>query len=120
MVNLMSKQFLQVLRSKNIERQLKWPGSEKIDALFRAVEVGEEAGEVLGAAKKYYRAINGIAGNKKTKEEIRENLEDEVGDVVIALDLLCIQYGIDIETSIRRKFNKTSKSNNINVYIEEN
>ena len=112
----MNDDFLNILRSKNIERQSKWNGSEKVDNLFRAVELGEEAGEVLGAVKKYFRG-NNIKGNQKSLEEILENLEDEIGDVLITLDLLALQYNIDLQKCTTTKFNKTSKKNDIAVYI---
>lgn len=111
--------FLKLLRQKNNERQLKWSGSDKVDVLFRAVEFAEESGEVLGAVKKYHRALNGIVGNQKPIEDIRQNLEDEMGDVLITLDLLAKEYGIDLEKCAREKFNKTSRKNNIDVYFEE-
>ena len=113
----MNDDFLNILRSKNIERQSKWNGSEKVDNLFRAVELGEEAGEVLGAVKKYFRGSNNIKGNQKSLEEILENLEDEIGDVLITLDLLALQYNIDLQKCTTTKFNKTSKKNDIAVYI---
>ena len=101
----MNDDFLNILRSKNIERQSKWNGSEKVDNLFRAV------------VKKYFRGSNNIKGNQKSLEEILENLEDEIGDVLITLDLLALQYNIDLQKCTTTKFNKTSKKVDIAVYI---
>jgi NTP pyrophosphatase (non-canonical NTP hydrolase) len=109
-----SKSFFENLKDKNKERQLEWPGSEKTDMLFHAVELGEETGEVLGAIKKLYRSLNAIKGNGHNTEKYIENLKEEIGDVVIVLSLLTNaveKEGIDIsiEKSVTDKFNQTSE-----------
>lgn len=110
--------FLKTLRLKNNERQELWAGSDKVDELFRAVEFSGEAGELLNAVKKLYRLRNKIAGNRDTEADLVENLIDEMGDVIITLDLLAECYGIDLEIAVRDKFNKTSKKVNIDVTID--
>jgi NTP pyrophosphatase (non-canonical NTP hydrolase) len=109
--------ILDELRIKNLERQQYWKGSEKVDVLFRAVEFSDEAGELLNAVKKVYRAKNGIIGNKDTEAELIENLVEEMGDVLITLDLLASCYDINLEEAVKMKFNKTSKKVNIDVFI---
>ncbi len=109
--------ILRELREKNAERQKHWVGSDKVDVLFRAVEFSGEAGELLNAVKKLYRARNGIIGNKNTEEELLENLLEEMGDVLITLDLLASCYGIDLEEAVKQKFNKTSTKVNIDVFM---
>jgi NTP pyrophosphatase (non-canonical NTP hydrolase) len=109
-----AKSFFENLKDKNKERQLEWPGSEKTNMLFHAVELGEETGEVLGAIKKLYRSLNAIKGNGYNTEKYIENLKEEIGDVVIVLSLLTIaveKEGIDIsiEESVTNKFNQTSE-----------
>jgi NTP pyrophosphatase (non-canonical NTP hydrolase) len=109
-----TKSFFENLKDKNKDRQLEWPGSEKTNMLFHAVELGEETGEVLGAIKKLYRSLNAIKGNGYNTEKYIENLKEEIGDVVIVLSLLTIaveKEGIDIsiEKSVTDKFNQTSE-----------
>lgn len=80
------------LREANATRQAEWPGGENIDKMFRALEVADEAGEVIGAIKKIIRDDRGIAGNTKTIED----LADEVADTIIAMDLLAMDLGQDL------------------------
>jgi NTP pyrophosphatase (non-canonical NTP hydrolase) len=110
--------FLHTLRQKNNERQKLWPGSENVNVLFRAVEFAGEAGEVANAVKKVYRSQNGIIGNNKDINDLMENLIEEIGDVLITIDLLANEYGIDLEQAVKSKFNKTSKKVNIPVFLE--
>lgn len=110
--------FLSELRKKNNERQLKWTGSEKVSELFRAVEFAGEAGELSNAVKKLYRSRNGIAGNSISEKELLENLIDEMGDVLITLDLLANCYGIDLEKATKEKFNKTSQKVSIDIFMD--
>lgn len=111
--------FLKELRQANLERQAIWPGAEIVDGLFRAVELGNEAGETLGAVKKLYRHDRSIAGNRKVvnREDLFQNLRDEIGDTLISLDLLAIEYGISLEEVTRSKFNQTSESNGLDILI---
>lgn len=114
----MTDTFFKKLREKNNERQKHWAGAEKVDVLFRAVEFSGEAGEVANAVKKVYRAQNGIIGNNKDINDLMENLVEEIGDVLITIDLLANEYGIDLEHAVKTKFNKTSNKVNIPVYME--
>ena len=95
---------LKELRYANRERHREWPGSETIDLSFRTIEFGEEAGEVLGAVKKYTRSLRGIKGSKCSLEDIK----DEMGDVLVTLDLLADDLDIDLTDAVVSKFNKTS------------
>lgn len=114
----MTDTFLNTLRQKNNKRQTLWAGAEKVDVLFRAVEFAGEAGEVANAVKKVYRAKNGIIGNNKDINDLMENLIEEIGDVLITIDLLANEYDIDLEQAVKSKFNKTSHKVNIPVFLE--
>lgn len=114
----MTNAFFKNLREKNNERQKLWTGAERVDVLFRAVEFAGEAGEVSNAVKKLYRAKNGIIGNTKNIDDLMENLIEEIGDVIITLDLLANEYDINIEEAVKTKFNKTSIKVNIPVFME--
>jgi len=101
------------LRSANRNRQKEWPGNDQADPAFRALEVAGEAGELCEAMKKWLRAERGIKGSTATKEDIAR----EMGDLLVALDLLADAMGIDLGVAARRKFNKTSKKYAMRTYI---
>lgn len=103
--------FFSRLNKLNAKRQKEWDPNAKIDLLFRALEHVAEAGELGNKIKKYWRANNGLVGSKTDMTEI----EDEVGDVIITLSLLCNDLGIDIKQATINKFNKTSLKNNLNT-----
>ncbi len=92
------------LREANVKRQKEWSGSDKASLEFRALEVGGETGELLEAVKKYIRQRDGIRGTKATMK----NIADEIGDVIISLDLLADCLGLDLAACAKIKFNKTS------------
>jgi len=103
-----------VLRGANVNRQKEWPGNEHADVAFRAIELAGEAGEVAEAVKKFLRAELGIKGSTATKDDIA----DEMGDMLVALDLLANQLGIDLGKAVERKFNATSKKYGMRTYID--
>ncbi len=82
----------QKLRVANVARQVEWTGNEQADIAFRALEVADEAGEIAGAVKKLLRAQRGICGSTKSIEDVA----DELGDTVIARDLLENEFGVDL------------------------
>lgn len=99
--------FLQTLRVINADRYQAWAGSSEVDVLFSGVELGEEAGEVLGKIKKLERERRGWRGSRATVED----LADEIGDAIIVLDRIAGAYGIDVRKAVADKFNKTSAAN---------
>ncbi|AMO44133.1 nucleotide pyrophosphohydrolase [Ruegeria phage vB_RpoS-V10] len=107
------------LREANRARQAVWPGGSAADAPFRTIEFGEEAGELLGAVKKLMRAQRGIAGNVgKSIEDLKMNVLEEIGDVLISLDLMTDAIGVDIRDCIPMKFNKTSRKVGLPVFMD--
>lgn len=92
----MSIDFKQ-LRIANLARQAEWPGNEQADLAFRALEVADEAGELMGAIKKVARAQRGIAGSTLSLQDVA----DEMGDTVISLDLLAIEMGFDLDAPVQ-------------------
>lgn len=102
-----------VLRQANKRRQQEWPGNDKADVAFRAIELAGEAGEVAEAVKKFLRAERGIKGSTATKEDIA----DEMGDLLVSLDLLADELGIDLGAAARRKFNATSEKYGMRTYL---
>jgi NTP pyrophosphatase (non-canonical NTP hydrolase) len=102
-----------VLRDANRNRQTEWPGNDKADVAFRAIELAGEAGEVAEAVKKFLRAERGIKGSTATREDIA----DEMGDLLVSLDLLADELGIDLGAAVRRKFNATSEKYSMRTYL---
>lgn len=96
------------LRGANKHRQILWNGGEgKTNGpLYAATELAGEVGEVCNVVKKLEREARGLPGSRST----REKLEEEIGDVVICIDLLALEYGIDPVAAAAKKFNKTSEA----------
>jgi NTP pyrophosphatase (non-canonical NTP hydrolase) len=101
------------LRDANVNRQKEWPGNEQADVAFRAIEVAGEAGEVLEKVKKLLRAQRGIKGSTATADDVAE----EMGDLIVSLDLLANELGIDLGRAVRAKFNATSQQHGMRTYI---
>lgn len=93
------------LRKANAVRQAEWDGDSKIDLAYRAMELGGEVGEALNICKKLVREQRGIAGSRATIDQLAE----ELADVVICVDLICMAEGIDLWEAVKDKFNKTSE-----------
>jgi NTP pyrophosphatase (non-canonical NTP hydrolase) len=104
---------LELLRTKNIERQALWCPDETPDLLFRAVELGGEVGEALNVVKKLERERHGWKGSRITIDKLAE----ELADIIICADLVATASGIDLPAAVRSKFNATSNKVGINVFI---
>jgi len=105
------------LQTASIERQKFWKNSDAIDLAFIGLEIGEEAGEVQGALKKIIRHNKNIAGNKKSLAELQQNLNNEIGDLVINIARLANSLDIDVDECIRTAFNNKSIELNIEVLL---
>ena len=103
------------LRQANDTRQMEWPGNDKADLAFRAIEVAGEFGEVSEAVKKYLRAERGIKGSVAGPEDVA----NEMADAIIALDLLAAEMGINLSDAVARKFNMTSVKYGMNTRLPE-
>lgn len=106
---------LNALRNANIERNMEWDDSGKLPLMFWGLELGGEAGEALNKIKKLERERLGVRGSRATKEELAE----ELGDVVICASLTAIAADIDLEQATVKKFNKTSRENDLTVLLPE-
>jgi NTP pyrophosphatase (non-canonical NTP hydrolase) len=94
------------LRIANIRRDQEWnTGSEKLSLTFRGNELAGEVGEACNVVKKMERARLGLKGSHATAEQLGE----ELADVLICLDLLAMDAGVDLSTAVRAKFNATSE-----------
>lgn len=98
--------FLSELRLLNIERQKEWDPENKATLSFKGLEFAGEAGELASKIKKLARKVEfEFVGSDYDMKDI----EEEVGDVLITLDLVCQKMGIDIEKVTKEKFNATSE-----------
>jgi NTP pyrophosphatase (non-canonical NTP hydrolase) len=73
------------------------------------VAVSGECGEMCNVIKKLNRYRDGIGGNKKSQEELTEDLKGEIGDIAVYLDLLAQAIGCDLETLREAAFRKKSE-----------
>ena len=108
-----ARPFLVRLREANIERNKLWDPEWKIPIEFRALELAGEVGELANQIKKIARERYGLPGSRVDQK----NLVEEVGDVLICLDLLCMGLCIDIEHSVTEKFNLTSEARGFPVRL---
>ena len=99
--------FLSVLREANITRNEEYrakTGGKKLPVLFRSTELAGEVGELLNVIKKLERERLGWSGRRATMED----LKGEFGGVMVCLDLLAMEYGIDLLEVAMDEFNSVS------------
>lgn len=94
------------LREANLARQAKWDKGNKLTLSCRGNELAGEVGEACNIMKKLERERLGIRGSRATREQLAE----ELADVMICVDLIAMSEGIDMEDAVRAKFNKTSEA----------
>lgn len=92
------------LRKANIARAEEWNQGREISLEFRGLELGGECGEALNIIKKLVRERMGLVGSRATTEQLAE----ELADIVICVDLICMDEDIDLLEAVVKKFNKTS------------
>lgn len=97
--------YFNKLRAANLARQSEWDAGNQIDASYRGNELAGEVGEACNVIKKLERERMGIRGSRDTVDHLAE----ELADVVICVDLIAMQYGIDLDGAVARKFNATSE-----------
>ncbi len=70
-----------------------------------------EAGEAGNVVKKLRRLETGMTSARPgpTYEELRDQLADELGDVIAYADLLATYYGLDLASCVAAKFNAVSR-----------
>jgi len=102
------------LRAANVARQLEWDTDGRLDAAYRGNELAGEVGEACNVIKKLERERHGIRGSRATVSD----LADELADVIICVDLIAMQYGIDLDAAVARKFNVTSEKVGLDTRLE--
>lgn len=93
------------LRLANMDRQREWDPSDAITLAFRGNELAGEVGEACNVIKKLERERLGLRGSRSS----RLALAEELADIVICVDLIAMQAGIDLEEAVCGKFNATSE-----------
>lgn len=94
------------LRDANVARDIEWRGdAAPLTLTFRATELAGETGEACNVIKKLERERLGIPGSRDTLEHLAE----ELADVVICIDLIAMDLGIDLNKAVSDKFNATSE-----------
>ncbi|MDW9363642.1 hypothetical protein GOA99_19600 [Sinorhizobium meliloti] len=97
------------LQAAHIDRQEEWCPDQKPDLSFRGNEMAGEVGEACNVIKKLERERHGWRGSRATKEQLAE----ELADVVHTAVLCAITAGIDLEPAVVAKFNSTSEKNGL-------
>jgi len=93
------------LRFANVQRNKEWDPEGKIPASFRALELAGEVGELCNIIKKLVRESLGLKGSRATFLQLAQ----ELGDAQICLDLLAMQYSVDLGEATRAAFNDKSR-----------
>ena len=71
--------------------------TDKEFALFNAIKLGEEVGEVNNEILKHFKA------GRKNKLKQEQNLESELADVMIVLSIIAEDMNINLEKAIEEK-----------------
>jgi NTP pyrophosphatase (non-canonical NTP hydrolase) len=106
---------LATLRAANVAREVEWDPDHRITLAYRGNELAGEVGEACNIIKKLERERIGIRGSRATKDELAE----ELADVLICLDLIAMHAGIDLSLALRDKFNATSEKYRLSTRMEE-
>ena len=93
------------LRAANQKRHIEWAEGRELSLSFRGVELAGEVGEACNEIKKLERHRIGIVGGKEDVSGLRE----ELSDILISVDLIAMDLGIDLGEAVREKFNQTSE-----------
>lgn len=103
------------LRKANVERQEEWCRESLPDLSFRGNELAGEVGEACNVIKKLERERHGWRGSRDTVEHLAE----ELADVIIVVDLIASQVGIDLGKAVAEKFNATSAKLELSTRLGE-
>lgn len=88
--------------------KLSGPAGEHVDLAFRGLEMAGEAGELANKLKKLVRLQRRITGTNEDRATLMQEIADEMGDVMICVDLIGMEVGINMAEAVRSKFNATS------------
>ncbi len=102
------------LAEANIAREQEMKTGSRPDVaeiLFRSNELGGECGEAQNAIKKIVRVLtnSSFVKGQPDMNALYENLQDELGDIVICADRLAAIMNVRLRDCVAPKFNKTSR-----------
>jgi len=103
----------QTLRQANQQRHEEWANGAEVSLAFRGLELAGEAGEVCNELKKLERSRLGMVGGKDGLADVAE----ELADVLVCVDLVAMDLGIDLGDAVKAKFNKTSEKNGLTTRL---
>lgn len=92
------------LRQANIARSEEWSPAG-VSLSFRGNELAGEVGEACNILKKIDRERMGLPGSRATRMQLIE----ELADVIICVDLIAMEFNVDLTKAVRAKFNATSE-----------
>jgi NTP pyrophosphatase (non-canonical NTP hydrolase) len=104
----------EALRFANATRQREWDPNDDITLAYRGNELAGEVGEACNVIKKLERERIGIRGTRADKLQ----LASELADVIICVDLIAMQAGIDLSEAVPLKFNETSAKYNLKTEMD--
>lgn len=107
--------YLASLRAANIRRHAEWADGREVPLSFRGLELGGEAGEACNELKKLERVRLGLVGGSEDISGLRE----ELADVLICVDLIAMDLGIELGEAVRAKFDKTSNKYGLKSRFDE-
>lgn len=88
---------------KELDKWFKKNGWKYWHPLAQFARLAEENGELA-------RVLNHLYGEKPKKStEAKQELEEEIGDVIYTLICLANSTGVDLDKAIRKSFNKVTK-----------
>jgi len=105
--------FLRELRRANIARDKEWNPDKLLSLSFRGNELGGEIGEAQNIIKKLEREKLGLIGSRSDPDKLAE----ELADGIICIDLIAMEFGIDLVDAIIKKFNKTSSERGLRIML---
>lgn len=108
-------QQLEALRAANVARQAEWCPDQIPDLSFRGNELAGETGEACNVIKKLERERQGWAGSRASLAQLAE----ELADVIICVDLVAQQTGIDLWSAVVAKFNATSEARGLGTMLAD-
>ncbi|MCH2177834.1 MAG: MazG-like family protein [Mariniblastus sp.] len=101
------------LREANHQRHQEWANGNDLPLSFRGVELAGEVGEACNELKKLERTRLGLVGGKTDLT----GLQEELADVLICVDLIAMDLGIDLASAVQDKFNATSEKYDLSTRL---
>lgn len=94
----------------NIARCRRWHDPKAWSAQMWCLAAAGEMGECCNAIKKLHRHDTGVQQRAESgdRAKLMKAIANEIGDVVVYLDLLAWRLGLSLENCVRDTFNRIS------------